>query len=686
MSGLAGRGFRFVALTSSAVALWAVMAHAADEMAPSLPLPPAAVAANDGPGVAPVAVEATPLAPAAEILTPGETPAPVAIDPPKPAEPAVIATPAVVVPVSDPVLIAIRERLTQPVSGVDKADMAALIAFYAARVEGPVWVKNGTFTASAQATMATIKAADDWGLEAKAFALPELANGADASAQADGEVALSRAILKYARQASGGRIDPSTLSRVNDMRGTFAVPSAVLAGMAATANPVDYLQALHPAHPQFRRLQQALMTARHGASDPVVVAPTVDPIKLSLPPGPSVKPGADHPDVALVRSYLAVPASAGSETVYDSVLVSAVKTFQQDHGLKATGVLSAPTRTALNGASGGSDKGKKKLAADPARDIERIVLNMERWRWLPTDMGRFHILNNVPEYQTRVFKDGQIVHQEKIIVGKSDTPTSVFSANMQFVIFHPEWGVPDSIKMKEILPSLRHKTSSGDDFFGLGAQVSDTRVLQRHNLRVSYNGRPVDASKIDWTTTDPRAYSFIQPAGGTNVLGVVKFRFPNRHDIYMHDTPQRDLFSNTTRAFSHGCMRVNNPRRLAEVILAEDRGWTPEKVGNALAGSGSQEIKMEHPFPVHVAYLTAWVDENGRLQTFADIYGHDAKLAAALAGRPVKLEDPTTAPVAEGMEPTSGRSGQKRPVRGMGGPPPKETAGLGGLLEGLFGN
>jgi L,D-transpeptidase YcbB len=676
-SGLSARRLTALMLTCSALALGAVAAQGADEVV--VPQP-ATVAAVEATGVVPVPVVATPLAPAAEILTPGETPAAVSNEPPKPAEPTVVATPATAVRVSDPILIAVREQLAKPMSGVDKADTAALVAFYAARVDGPVWLKDGAFTPAAQSAMTTIKNADDWGLDPKAFLLPQVGTGGDVQTLADAEVMLSRAILKYARQASGGRIDPSTLSRVNDMRGTFANPAAVLSGIASTTKTDVYLEALHPAHPQFHKLQKALYKARHGAPEAALEV-LVDSPKLSLAAGPALKPGAEHPDVALIRAYLKVPATAG-EAVYDDTLVSAVKAFQEQHGLKQTGLLSSATRTALNGSSAGSDKGKKKLsAADPAREIERIVLNMERWRWMPTDMGRFHILNNVPEYVTRVYKDRQIVHQEKIIVGKSDTPTSVFSANMQFVIFHPEWGVPDSIKMKEILPSLRRKTSSGDDFFGLGPTVSDTRVLQRHNLRVSYNGKPVDASKIDWATTDPRAYSFIQPAGGTNVLGLVKFRFPNRHDIYMHDTPQRDLFSNTTRAFSHGCMRVHNPRRLAEVILAEDRGWTPEKVGSALAGSGSQEVKIDHPFPVHVAYLTARVDEDGKLQTFADLYGHDAKLASALSGRPVRLEEPTAVAGAEQLA----QSGQKRPTRAMAQPKEK-TAGLGGLLEGLFGN
>jgi len=680
------RRFSTALATSSALALWAVVPGAmaageprasATEPAPAAVEAPApvtspAVAAVDT--AAPAAVGSDPdgaAKPAAEILPPGESPAVVAVEPPPPPAPVVTAAPAVVVPVDDPVELAVRDRLTKPLAGVDKADMAALVAFYAARPEGPVWVKDGQYTAQAQAVIATLRNAADWGLDPKVYGAPAVAPGADTAGLADAELQVSTAALKYARHASGGRADPSSLSRFNDLRAKFADPSAVLTGLATATKPDAYLLSLHPQHPQFHKLQEALVRLLHGGTKTEAAAP--EP-KLNLAAGPELKPGAKHEDIALIRAHLGVAAAAvGSETAFDKPLFAAIKVFQTEHGLKANGVITAATRIALNG---GETK-KKAAASTPAKDAERIALNMERWRWMPADMGRFHILNNVPEYATRVFKDGAVVHQEKIIVGKTNTPTSLFSANMQFVIFHPEWGVPDSIKLKEILPSLRRKTSE-DSFFGLGPTVSDTRVLQKHNMRVSYNGKVVDASKIDWSKTDPRAYSFIQAAGSANVLGVVKFRFPNRHDIYMHDTPQRDLFAQSTRAFSHGCLRVNNPRRLAEVILAEDRGWSPEKVGSALAGSGTQEVKLERPFPVHVVYMTTWVDADGKVRSFPDLYGHDAKLASAIAGKPVRLEDPTSA--ADDLNLAANKKKGPAPIA------QKQEANLGDLLNGLFGN
>jgi L,D-transpeptidase YcbB len=303
-----------VALACSTMALAAVTSARAADDAPSAPVvaapaPEAAptaeqtIAAPAAP-TAVAAVEPTPSAPA-EILTPGETPAPIAAVPPPAAEPVAVAAPPAV-PVADPVLIAVRERLARPVPGIDKADQAALVAFYATRTEGPAWTRNASYTAPAQAVLATLQSADDWGLDAKAFVVPPLVANANDRALADADIALSAAVLKYARQASGGRVDPSTLSRFNDLRGTFADPPAVIAGVTATKRPDVFLQALHPQNPQFMLLREALVKARHGGAPKVEAAP--EPVKLSLASGPAVKPGASHPDVAAIRSRFAIAA------------------------------------------------------------------------------------------------------------------------------------------------------------------------------------------------------------------------------------------------------------------------------------------------------------------------------------------------------------------------------------------
>ncbi len=660
------RSFRVVSMCSIMTLALVVPALAAEEAAPTGGGPAAAaVVAPDAASApsAPVGAADEPAKPAPVAQTEAAPIAPSPVAPVVSVEPPQAEAAPVAVVVVDPVVEAVRQRLAKPASGWDKASVAALSVFYGARAGGPVWTDRAGFTERATASMAELRTADAWGLSPSAFVLPKLDAQPTPEQRADAEIVLGLAVLKYARQASGGQIDPATLSRFNDHRGTFVEPGLVLSQLATAAKPATVLHSFHPQHPQFELLREALLTLRKGGgpiAEPTIVVPTV------AATGPSLKPGVTHPDIAVIRARLAV---AGEGDTYDKNVVSAVRAFQTERGLSGNGTITNATRAALNGTT----EAKKK---DPAKDAERIVLNMERWRWLPTDLGRFHILNNVPEYMTRVSRDGQVIHTERIIVGKTNTPTPQFSANMQFVIFHPEWGVPDSIKLKEIWPSLRRSAPASEDFFGFDGGA-DTRILQKQNIRVSQNGKEIDARKIDWRNTDPRQFQFIQKAGGGNVLGVVKFRFPNRHDVYMHDTPQRDLFNQTTRTFSHGCMRVNNPRRLAEVILAHDRGWTADRVGQQIASPQSLEVKLQTLFPVHSTYFTARVDEDGTLKTFADIYGHDARLSAALAGKPIKLEDP---------EPVGDVVALAKKTASKPGATTSTEASLGGLLQGLFGN
>ncbi len=282
----------------------------------------------------------------------------------------------------------------------------------------------------------------------------------------------------------------------------------------------------------------------------------------------------------------------------------------------------------------------KKLATRTKSDsksetIQRLVVNMERWRWMPDDLGDFHVMNNVPEQITNTVSNGKIVFTERIVVGKTDTPTPNFSADMQFVIFQPEWGVPGGIKNNEIAPLLRRASTSNSGWFGGGGERTPSSVLARHGLRVSVNGQVVNPDSINWSTVDVNRFNFIQPAGPTNVLGVVKFRFPNKHDVYMHDTPQKHLFSAGLRAFSHGCMRVQNPVRFAEVLLEHDKGWPSDRVRSMVPRGG--EVKLTKSIPVHSVYFTAMADADGKVRTAGDLYGIDSRMASALEGRSVAI-------------------------------------------------
>jgi murein L,D-transpeptidase YcbB/YkuD len=558
-------------------------------------------------------------------MAPVETMAPPAAEPP--AEPQSLAPPAPVVEI-DPIIAQVRQMLAAAsrLRDATAAERAALTAFYAER-SAPVWVTSGGFAERARHAMAEIAKADDWGLSAKDYTLPTLTAGETApAALADAEIKLSLAVLEYARHARGGRFDPTRISRNFDQKPGLRDPKVVLETVAGIETPGSYLRALHPKHPQFELLRQALLKARAGAGQPKAD----DEPAVPLPDGPVLKPGMDHPNVALLRKRLKVAAVPGAEELFDTELQQAVAEFQRKSGMRPDGIVGPRTRVALNGAD--------KPAPAFGTDEQRLLVNMERWRWMPEDMGEFHVWDNIPEYLARVVRKGQIIHQFKIIVGRVETQTTIFSANMRYVIFGPEWGVPDSIKIKEILPFLR--PTYEPSFFGFGSTVTDTRILEKHNLRVSLNGRPVDASQIDWSQVDIRKYSFIQPSGDGNVLGAVKFRFPNKHDIYMHDTPQRELFEKTVRTFSHGCVRVQNPGRFAEVLLEEDKGWSAARVRDLMAQGGNVEVTLTKQIPVHIAYFTMVAAEDGQVRSLPDVYGHDKRVAAALSGRPMPVEPP----------------------------------------------
>jgi murein L,D-transpeptidase YcbB/YkuD len=531
----------------------------------------------------------------------------------------------------------VRRQLAEPPKGnVDRSDRSAIAAFYAARTEPLIWVTADGFTAKARHAMAEIRKADDWGLSASAFELPLLPQGTlAADALAAAEIKLGLAVLKYARHARGGRLDPAQISKDIDVKLTFRDPKVVLEHMAASETPGNYLRDLNPKHEQFQKLRQALLKVRAGHS----VAAAPEPVKadatnVRLPDGPNLKVGSEHPDVALLRQRLGLQMPRGAENTYDLEVQDAVRAFQQKNNIQASGILTPRTRSALN--AGVRQPGRTVVApAEPAgTDAQRIMVNMERWRWLPEHLGEFHVEDNLPEFMARVYKKGQVIHSAKIVVGKPDTRTVVFSANMRFLVFHPEWGVPDSIKVKELAPYLSGGGGGGFFFFGGG----DTSILDRQRLRVVYNGRPVDPSSVNWGSVDIRRFTFLQSAGPHNVLGVVKFMFPNKHDIYMHDTPQRELFDQTRRTFSHGCMRVQDPGRLAEIILAEDKGWPAEQVRGLLAQGYNNEVQLAKEIPVHVTYFTTVVGEGGQLNSFGDVYGYDSRMVAMLGGKPLPPE------------------------------------------------
>ena len=307
------------------------------------------------------------------------------------------------------------------------------------------------------------------------------------------------------------------------------------------------------------------------------------------------------------------------------------------------------------------------------RKVQLIVINMERWRWLPRQLGNYHVWNNVPEFNVRVIKDNQVIYQEKTIVGQHKYATPFFSAPMRNIVFHPNWTVPPTIIKEDLAPKLQGP--SGGGFFG----NSKDAILRRYGLAVSYKGERISADTVDWNNVNIHAYTFTQDPGPANPLGQFKFNFPNRHAIYMHDTPQRELFAERTRTLSHGCIRVNQPDRFAALLLGEDKGWSMNQVRSLVAkGPGSSTvISLNRHVPVHLTYFTAMAGQDGTVSDFADFYGIDNRMASKLFSNPAQFPVPATPEVAESG--SSSRTQAQAQRRRSGG-------GFDNFISGIFGN
>jgi murein L,D-transpeptidase YcbB/YkuD len=308
------------------------------------------------------------------------------------------------------------------------------------------------------------------------------------------------------------------------------------------------------------------------------------------------------PRVPLLRERLGVSAAAENPELYDEAVVAAVKEFQAAAGITADGIAGKGTLAIMNKAS--------------EDHVATILANMEKWRWVPRHLGTFYVRVNIPDFSLDVYQDDAVVHSTRLVVGKVNNQTPIFSDEMEHIIVNPAWNVPASIALKEMLPTLRRSGGSvrGYEFYA----------------KIRGRFRPVNPRFINWRTVDMDDIQIRQPPGERNALGAIKFMFPNRYAVYLHDTPSKALFAREQRAFSHGCMRVMDPMEFADVILAhEPNGWNAARLKN-LIGGPERKVDLPVHIPVHITYFTAWVDEAGSLQVRDDIYGHDGRITAAL--------------------------------------------------------
>jgi len=486
-----------------------------------------------------------------------------------------------------------------------KAERAAVEKFYTAREFAPLWTQGGVVTASGKGVIARLKDAASDGLNASDYPVPDFAAATTPDALAEAELKLTASMLDYARQAQSGRMHWSQVSGDIQYPEHPTDPAEVLTNVTTAKDASAALDGYNPPQKLYRELKKKLAELRGEGDGPAVQI--MDGPALKFTPASGKRPAVEIEDarVPQLRAKLGVVTENADDTHYDAKVAEAVRKFQAGAELKPTGVLDERTVKAIN---------------SPKRDrqIDTVIVNMERWRWLPRELGapsigNAYVILNIPDYTLKVMQHGEPVWTTKVVTGQPGVhATPLLTETMKFITVNPTWNVPPSIIYNEYLPALQQ----------------DPMVLERMGLKLD---RASDGS-----------IHISQPPGERNALGRIRFNFPNKFLVYQHDTPDKNLFAREERPFSHGCMRVQNPDQYASILLnitEPSAHYTPEKI-RSMYGQSEIDLKFPTPIPVNITYQTAFVDDAGKLEFRKDVYGRDANMLALLrAGKNRDLEN-----------------------------------------------
>jgi murein L,D-transpeptidase YcbB/YkuD len=428
----------------------------------------------------------------------------------------------------------------------------------------------------------------------------------DPGKQADLDVLLTDAFLLFSSHLLSGRVTPNDVDStwlffdpVSDMEG-------ILNSNAYASQIETFFDGLRPANIAYYRLRDAL---QHYAG---IQKKEGWP---SIPPGPPLKMGDNNDRVEKLRKRLIVTEDISSSSrdvkasVFDESLMKGVQHFQRRHGIEPNGVAGPSTLAALNVPIEGR--------------MQQIELNLERWRWIPHDLGSRYILVNIADYSLAVVEDQTTVLEMRVVVGKTYRRTPVFSEKMKYLVLNPFWNVPFKIAVEDKLPLIR----------------KNPMYLSQHHIKVFENGSEnapeINPVLIDWFRVNAAnfPYRLRQDPGPSNALGQIKFMFPNKFAIYLHDTPQRSLFKRTTRDFSSGCIRIEKPVDMATYLLRNDPQWPRQRITDTLKSGVTTVVYIKDPIPVHLLYWTAWVTEDGIVHFVNDIYDRDPPLSKALKAK-----------------------------------------------------
>jgi murein L,D-transpeptidase YcbB/YkuD len=512
-------------------------------------------------------------------------------------------SPVVIAPAKTPLAQTIKAGLSSAYYGAQRDSVAynegqSLYFLYGERYFEPIWLGQGadgkiTFSPAAQKIITLFENAATEGLRPQDYLTADIdlsrANSGNPTALAGLETAFSAAVLRYADHLHNGRIKPQSVSANLDIRHKPIDGAKLLENLAKSADPAPILASLGPKHPEFLALRTALANFDQNTSQ--------RPIPIGE--GPVLKIGGNDARVPAIRARLELPAAP--DNVYDNTLGDAVKAFQDSLGLEVDGVIGPATIAALNGGN--------------ATRREDILANMERWRWMPSDLGKFNVFVNIPEFRLSIQRDGREEYTTRVVVGTTKNQTPIFSDNIRHVVVNPYWNVPSSIIKGEIAPAVMRNPAYTDN----------------QNMDLLYNGTPVSPWQVDWSQVSATNFPFRvrQRPGPGNALGQIKFLFPNKHDVYLHDTPSKGLFSRSFRAFSHGCVRVQDPLAFADALMANEPNISRTSL-EGMFGPSERWVNPQTQIPVHLAYFTLRVDADGTIKSYGDVYGHNEKLIAAM--------------------------------------------------------
>ncbi|MBK1669456.1 hypothetical protein CKO28_15565 [Rhodovibrio sodomensis] len=511
---------------------------------------------------------------------------------------------------------------------------ATLREFYAARGHAPLWLNAGIPRAGT--LIDRLDAAAREGLRPAdyhpAALRADLSGLVGAAERAGLELRLSAQFLHYARDLSRGRVRPGTLDADAPQPADAPDAAGLLPALAAAEDPAAFLDSLAPANPGYRRLRRALAEVRALAE--AGGWPRVEGVARKL------EQGMTGPGVAQVRARLRasrdLTIASKTPELFDQQLALAVRRFQDRHGLEPDGIVGPKTRMEMN------------LPVDSR--IAQIEVNMARWRWLPDDLGERYVLVNLAGQEVELVAAGSVQLAMRAVVGKPFRKTPVFSDEITYLEFNPDWTLPPTILRQDVLPELQR----------------DPGYLAANQMTLyagwSAEAAQLDPASVDWAQVTPKRfpYKIVREPGPENPLGQVKFMFPNAHHVYLHDSPAKDLFDRASRAFSSGCIRVAKPFELAAALIggtpvparlrtplglppapaetaaeADPPVWDRTLIDKLRAHGKTTPVSLADAVPVHLTYSTVWIGEGGTIHFRPDIYGRDRALAQALASRPI---------------------------------------------------